>query len=132
MAYLKKYVRLQKSHRRKVDKEREDIVGALASNAKLPDTLDWRTDGFTPPPANQKSCGSCYAFSIAHSIMGQIYKRTGNLIPLSAQQIVDCSVILGNHGCAGGSLRTTLRYLEKSAGLMREYDYPYKASVKII
>lgn len=85
--------------------------------------------GFVLPPNNQKSCGSCYAYSIAHSISGQIFKRTGLLIPLSEQQIVDCSVAVGNHGCSGGSLRYTLRYLEHSGGLMREQDYPYTASV---
>lgn len=85
--------------------------------------------GFVLPPNNQKSCGSCYAFSIAHSISGQVYKRTGMLIPLSEQQLVDCTALIGNHGCAGGSLRNTLRYLEQSGGLMREKDYPYTASV---
>lgn len=85
--------------------------------------------GFVTPSCNQKSCGSCYAYSIAHSIAGQVYKRTGLLIPLSEQQLVDCSVVMGNHGCFGGSLRNTLRYLENSGGLMREQDYPYTASV---
>lgn len=81
------------------------------------------------PANNQKSCGSCYAYSIAHSISGQVFKRTGLLIPLSEQQLVDCSAIMGNHGCFGGSLRNTLRYLERSGGLMRAEDYPYTASV---
>lgn len=84
------------------------------------------------PPNNQKSCGSCYAYSIAHSISGQVFKRTGLLIELSEQQLVDCSVIVGNHGCFGGSLRNTLRYLEHSGGLMRSQDYPYTASVGFI
>lgn len=89
------------------------------------------SSGFLTPANNQKSCGSCYAYSIAHSISGQIYKRTGLLIPLSQQQLVDCSAIMGNHGCFGGSLRNTLRYLERSGGLMREQDYPYTASVSL-
>jgi cathepsin L len=51
------------------------------------------------------------------------------VVGCSPQQIVDCSVDTGNHGCAGGSLRTTLKYLESSGGLMREVDYPYTATV---
>lgn len=98
----------------------------------LPASIDWRELGFVTPPNNQKSCGSCYAFSIAHSVQGQIFKRTGKLVPLSEQQLIDCSIQTGNHGCAGGSLRNTLRYLEHSGGLMREEDYPYTASVSFV
>lgn len=95
----------------------------------LPESLDWREKGFVTTPRNQRSCGSCYAFSIAMSIEGQVFRRTGRLIELSEQQIVDCSTVLGNHGCGGGSLRNTLRYLESTQGIMRAEDYPYVSAV---
>ena len=118
------------SLRRKLLTKDDERVGSFHIDEKeLPITLDWRERGFITEPYNQKSCGSCYAFSVAHSIQGQIFKRTGKIIPLSEQQIVDCSIINGNHGCAGGSLRNTLRYLENCGGLMRQQDYPYTASV---
>lgn len=98
----------------------------------VPDSLDWREMGFTTSSKNQRSCGSCYAFSIALSIEGQIFKRTGKLLSLSEQQIVDCSIVLGNHGCSGGSLRNTLRYLSTTRGIMRDEDYPYSSSVKFV
>ena len=133
MQYLRRFVRLVQSNRRKIIDQPNEMVGAaLIRSDDLPESLDWREKGFSTPPNNQKSCGSCYAYSIAHSISGQIFKRTGLLIPLSQQQIVDCSSIMGNHGCFGGSLRNTLRYLERSAGLMREQDYPYTASVSVL
>lgn len=115
----------------KYESEEEIIVGSVIGNRKndIPDSWDWREKGFQTSAKNQKSCGSCYAFSIALSIEGQIFKRTGKIVELSPQQIVDCSVSLGNHGCAGGSLRSTLRYLETTQGMMREVDYPYTASV---
>lgn len=140
---MKRYVRLIKSQRRKLfdHKYEQDRVGGISlfnlndnynKKNNIPETMDWRDKGFITPANNQKSCGSCYAFSIAHSITGQIFKRTGKIVPLSEQQIVDCSVVLGNHGCSGGSLRNTLKYLELSKGLMREQDYPYTASVQYI
>lgn len=43
--------------------------------------------------------------------------------------MVDCSTEQGNHGCSGGSLRNTLKYLEGCGGLMRDKDYPYVAAV---
>lgn len=135
--YMKKYVRLQKSQRFKVlDKRYErntpndEMVGAIFGGG-LPASLDWRDKGYTPSSKNQKSCGSCYAFSIALTIEAQVFQRTGKLVELSEQQIVDCSSSMGNHGCAGGSLRNTLKYLETTQGLMRRQDYPYTASVSI-
>jgi len=96
----------------------------------VPASLDWREYGFITPPVNQQGCGSCYAHSIAESIEGQIFKQTGMLLDLSAQQLVDCSATTGNLGCTGGSLRNTLRYLERSKGLMSRSLYPYIAEVR--
>ncbi|CAB0018220.1 unnamed protein product [Nesidiocoris tenuis] len=93
---------------------------------ELPDEFDWRTKGFVTPPWNQDECGSCYAFSIAASIQGQEFKKTGEMKDLSQQQLVDCSVFTGNLGCNGGSFKNTLRYVEL-AGLMTNEDYPYNA-----
>lgn len=80
-------------------------------------------------PLNQGTCGSCYAFSVATSIQGQIFRRTGKMVPLSKQQIIDCSAAAGNGGCTGGSLRITLQYLKSTRGLMRSSDYPYAEEV---
>jgi len=105
-----------------------EIVGSpLMTN--LPERLDWRDKGFITPPYNQQTCGSCYAFSIAESIGGQVFKRTGKVLSLSKQQIVDCSVSHGNQGCVGGSLRNTLIYLQSTGGIMRDDDYKYVAKV---
>ncbi|XP_025829028.1 cathepsin L1 [Agrilus planipennis] len=125
-AYLQKMVKLTQSVRRKL--EDPERVGDFYERAHhLPEELDWREKGFDTPSYNQKDCGSCYAFSIALVIQAQIFKQTNRLLPLSEQQIVDCSVTMGNYGCGGGSLRNTLRYLERVGGLMAYNDYPYTA-----
>lgn len=125
--YLRHYVRLINSA---VDENTDDyVLGDNYDTNNYPATLDWREKGFITPPSNQKSCGSCYAFAVTHSIEGQIFKKTARIVSLSTQQIVDCSVEKGNHGCAGGSLRTTMKYLESSGGLMRDVEYPYTATV---
>lgn len=126
--YLQHYVRLTTSPFDEIS-DQDYIVANTFSSASYPEALDWRKLGFITEPMNQKSCGSCYAFSIAHSIEGQLFKKLRRVIQLSPQQIVDCSVESGNHGCAGGSLRTALKYLQQCGGLMREKDYPYTATV---
>ncbi|XP_072757222.1 cathepsin K [Anoplolepis gracilipes] len=124
--YMRDMVKLMPSQRRRLPTE--PMVSAVLHNPhKIPKSLDWREYGFITSPVNQEECGSCYAYSIVESIQGQIFKQTGMLLPLSAQQLVDCSTTTGNHGCVGGSLRNTLKYLEKSKGLMAGYLYPYNA-----
>ncbi|XP_056646141.1 procathepsin L [Diorhabda sublineata] len=121
--YLTHMIKLTKSRHRKVDPEEVgDIYGSVLD---IPSEINWVEKGFLTPVYNQRDCGSCYAFSIASAIQAQIFKETGKLIPLSEQQIVDCSSSFGNYGCAGGSLRNTLRYIEKAGGLMAYTDYPY-------
>lgn len=129
--YLRRYVRLVNSEFDPTDDRNYILGNSLFENKAYPATFDWREKGFMTKAKNQKSCGSCYAFSVVHSIEGQLFKKLNRIIELSPQQIVDCSSSFGNHGCSGGSLRTTMRYLESSGGIMRESDYPYTASVCI-
>ncbi|XP_012228021.1 cathepsin K isoform X2 [Linepithema humile] len=124
--YMRKMVRLIPSRRYRLSNE-PILSAALQNRHNIPERLDWREYGFITPPVNQRSCGSCYAYSITESIQGQIFMQTGMLLPLSAQQLIDCSTATGNRGCTGGSLRNTLRYLEKCKGLMSSSRYPYKA-----
>jgi cathepsin L len=96
--YLRHYVRLVNS----VVNEESDhdyLLGdSMFGNKEYPATFDWREKGFITRPKNQKSCGSCYAFSIVSSVEGQLFKRLNKIIELSPQQIVDCSSSSGNHG----------------------------------
>ncbi|XP_055314961.1 procathepsin L-like [Sitodiplosis mosellana] len=141
-AYLRRFIRLKQdihpesvalneAHERIDAQDHEALLGSVhhehVNEAFIPDALDWRELGFKTKPLNQRTCGSCYAFSLATSIAGQVFRRTGKVVELSPQQIVDCSISMGNSGCTGGSLRTTLRYLQSSRGLMRDVDYSYES-----
>jgi len=53
-----------------------------------------------------------------------------NNFSCSPQQLIDCSIISGNLGCAGGSLRNTLKYIQAAGGLMFENQYPYTGKVE--
>uniref|UniRef100_A0A182TYA2 Cathepsin propeptide inhibitor domain-containing protein n=1 Tax=Anopheles melas TaxID=34690 RepID=A0A182TYA2_9DIPT len=127
--YRKRLVRLKMDPHRKVEPAVADEI--VSSSNELPAELDWREKGFKTAPANQKTCGSCYAFSVAYAISAQLMKHIGRVELVSEQQMVDCSTANGNLGCGGGSLRNTLKYLEQAGGVMREVDYPYTSSVSV-
>jgi len=87
-------------------------------------TVDWRTDGYVTPVKNQGRCGSCWAFSATGSLEGQHYKKTGHLVSLSEQQLVDCST--ANYACQGGWVYKAFDYIKTHHGIASESHYPYK------
>jgi len=91
----------------------------------IPESIDWREKGAVTPVKNQGPCGSCWAFSATGTMEGAVFKKTGKLVSLSEQNLVDCSTIR-NHGCHGGNPYFALMYTVVNKGIDTEESYPYE------
>ncbi|RDX68343.1 hypothetical protein CR513_52675, partial [Mucuna pruriens] len=92
----------------------------------LPRSKDWRKEGAVTDIKDQGNCGSCWAFSAVAAVEGINKIKSGKLVSLSEQELIDCDVKNGNQGCDGGLMETAFMFIKENGGLTTTEDYPYE------
>lgn len=88
--------------------------------------FSWNDTGLLSPVKNQKSCGSCWAFSTTSALETFMRKNNYNVTRLSEQELVDCST--ENYGCNGGLMDLAMNYIIRRKGLSSNEEYTYNAT----
>ncbi|XP_053387618.1 procathepsin L-like [Mercenaria mercenaria] len=99
--------------------------------SSLPKETDWRDEKCVTHVKFQGGCGDSYAFSATGALEGHRCIRTGKLVSLSEQNILDCTYnnTSRDEGCAGGDPNNAFQYVMDNGGIDTEESYPYKAKV---
>lgn len=96
---------------------------------ELPESVDWRKQGFATAPKDQGHCGSCFAFAAAEMLESYLKMATGYLFNLSPQMGASCAPnpdeCGGSGGCQGGTAEIIFDWLAGDGQISQEYQYGY-------
>merc|ERR1712135_214446 len=110
---MNKFAALYNGYNSEKHARKGGVTFVKPENFQAPASVDWRQSG------------SCWAFSAVGALEGQNFRKTGQLVSLSEQNLVDCSK--DNSGCNGGLMDYAFEYVKSNGGIDTESSYPYTA-----
>jgi C1A family cysteine protease len=113
---------------RNTDYYREQNTATFPVGLTVDADINWNTKGAVTPVKDQGQCGSCWSFSTTGGLEGATQIKTGKLLSLAEQQLVDCAGSAGNQGCNGGLMDDAFTWIKSNGGITGEASYPYTAA----
>ncbi|XP_055850754.1 procathepsin L-like [Episyrphus balteatus] len=125
--FLSKLAGLKRSSAGDAKASAHKEAASVPTNANIPDSFDWRDHGaVTPVKFQGLDCNSCWSFAVTGAVEGHYFRKTKSLVPLSEQNLIDCSQNYGNVGCSGGYQEYGFNYIIENQGIAKSEPYPYK------
>ncbi|VAH53355.1 unnamed protein product [Triticum turgidum subsp. durum] len=90
----------------------------------VPESVDWRAKGAVTPVRHQGDASG--AFAAVAAVEGLYQIKTGKLVPLSVQELVDCDS-KSFHCSPSGTPAAAFTYIKMNGGIAAAADYPYTA-----
>jgi len=101
---------------------------SLSQEDPLPAAVDWVQDGAFGPVEDQGRCGGCWSFAATATVSAAWKIASGQLVDLSKQQLMDCTVDFGNDGCGGGNMDNAYSFGQQAA-LCSAAGYRYQGNL---
>lgn len=94
----------------------------ITNTASLATPIDYRTSALISPIRDQGWCGCCWAFSTVFNLEYMFMRKTGRLVDLSVQHLVDCNI--NNLACDGGTITRAFTW-HTTVPTTDAVSYPY-------
>ncbi|KAI3875213.1 hypothetical protein MKX03_008911 [Papaver bracteatum] len=109
--YKSTYLGTKVDEKKRLGNPKSDRYAVNVSD-KLPKHVDWREEGAVVDVKNQRSCGSCWAFSTIAAVEASWWT----------------AIHLTTKGCNGGLMDYGFQFIIDNGGIDTEEDYPYNAT----
>nr|XP_035945366.1 LOW QUALITY PROTEIN: cathepsin L1-like [Halichoerus grypus] len=114
-----------------IQKHEEGKEFQAPPSAEMPSSVDWREKDYVTAVKDQGFCGLCWAFHATGALEGQMFWKTGKVVALSEQNLVDCCLSRDQEGCSSGLMGNAFpQYVKDNRSLDSEESYPHHAQAR--
>ncbi|XP_071686806.1 cysteine protease Amb a 11.0101-like [Rutidosis leptorrhynchoides] len=121
-----KYTNTKLEHLFALQGKRKPTNFLYANETDIPKEIDWRNQNAVTPVKDQGDCGAgSWAFAAVGAVEGINAIRTGKLVGLSEQQLIDCDIKGKDNGCVQGHHDAAMQFIKENGGIATEESYPF-------